>query len=522
MKKYSLNKILLSAGQFILIGLLSLTVACKDEPARLTGDVLPDGEKINGHNFDEHLLATKNITRESVRTDDATYGIIGKFKDPKFGKTTAGFATDFSIGNKVAFNVDILDVTDPNDTIEHSNYYFYQFNNNNDTIADVWDVDSLVLNLQYQFNNWYGEMLDEQQINVYQLSGPLGSISQEFYNDHDMTGMYYPDAIASMTVHPNNEVPDTLKSENWTNIWAYPDSLWTYPQYLWDNVKVAASKDSSWLDSDFNGNTTTTKTWSFKLKDELASEFFEFTEDDLASTASFKELFNGIYVAIDEGATPDQIGWLTKVNLLSSSSISTNLTMHLSRAHKYLNSESEIRDTVSNYSYQFPINIENVRFNTYKHDFAETDIDSDIESPDRLYVQGMAGSYMQLQLPEEILTWTDSIKSPENIDEDYHMVSNIELYMEVDTVASNPERYPIPEQLTIKWLNDKGELVDPIYKIVINGNEVSTPLFGGNTDSQGNRIGIGERVGRLREDGGVDYLYRFIMRADYFNYIMRN
>ncbi len=523
MKNYSLRKIILSVGQSLVIGLLSLTVACKDEPARLSGDVLPEGEMIKGLNYDGHELMTQNVMRESVRTSDASYGILGKFNDPLFGSSEAGFLTDFSIGKKVYFSIEYIDADG-----EEQDTVLYQFNNTNitDFPNDEWRVDSLMLNLQYQFNNWYGDMTHPQKVNVYELSTSLGSISQKYYSDHDVTGMYDPIAVASEVLYPNNEVPDTLRSTNWANLYQYTDSLWNYPQYLWDMDKVGEAIDSSWLDNDFSAHTTKTKTWSLKMNDELTNRFYNLTENDLNSTGAFKNVFNGVYVALDEMQEVGN-GWLNKINLLStSSSVASNLTLHLSRDYKYLNSLDELRDTTVSYAYQFPINLENVRFNKYTHVLDDTNIDIEDVTPERVYIQGMAGSYMKMQLPDEILNWADSIKNPAVVepftDEDYRMVANVEFYMEIDTVASEMDRYPVPDQLVIKWANEKGELVDPYYTIEKNGNTITTPVFGGDTESDGSRKGIGERVVRLSDEDRPEYLYRFIMRSDFFNYIMRN
>ncbi|MBR8537162.1 DUF4270 family protein [Carboxylicivirga sediminis] len=521
MKNYSLRKIFSIAGQSLAIGLLSLSVGCKDEPARLTGDVLPDGEKIKGLVYDEHEIGTRNIKRESVRTSDATFGIIGKFDDPVFGSSEAAFLTDFSIGKRVAFSIKYIDGDD-----EQRDTVLYQFNNNNefDFPNDTWEVDSLVLNLQYQFNNWYGEMKQAQTVNVYELESDLGSVGKEYFSDHDVDGMYNINPIASKAVYPNSEVPDSMRSVNWSNLYQYPDSLWNYPQYLWDNDKVKASKDSSWLDSDFNGNTTKTKTWSFKLRDDVRDRFFDMSENELKSTAAFKGVFSGVYVALDDIQNGGN-GWLAKTNLLSSSSVASNLTLHLSRDYKYLNTDSVIRDTTAAYSYTFPINLENVRFNTYKHELETANIDTTDATPDRLYIQGMAGSYMRMQLPDEVINWVDSIGDPANADPskelDYRLVSNIEFLMEIDTVSSNMDYYPAPSKLQIKWLDDKGKLEDPVYPIEINGNKISIPVFGRDVDGDGSLDGVGERVIRYSKEGRPEYVYRFIMRAEYFNYIMR-
>ena len=524
MKKYSLKNIFFyTAGQLFLIGLLSLSYACKDEPARMTGDVLPDGEMINGLIYEGYMPDTRNTMRESILTSDATYGIIGAFDDPEFGQTKADFLSDFSIGAKVQFFVDVVKVVG-NDTIYGKDYEFNKFNNNVDTIADVWKVDSLVLNLQYLFNNWYGDMLSKQNVKIYELTTALGSTSQDYFNDYDVNGKYNPIPLAEKMVHPNCEIPDTLRNAaNWADLWRYPDSLLNAPQYLWDNVKVNAAKDSSWLSSDFKGNTSQTKVWSFKLNQDITERFFNFDEGTLRSTAALKGAFSGLYVTADLPSGTD--GSLTKINLLSSpNAVATNIMIHLSRKHKYKNKVNEIRDTTSLYAYAFPVNVENVRFNRYKH-IPSSSIKKDDPTTDRLYIQGMAGSYASMQLPEEIINWRDSIV-PKGNSKEFHLVSNIDLFMEIDTthypVRGGMSRYPIPQQLTVKWKNEKGEIVDPIYSIVVNGKSITAPVFGSNADSKGRRSGIGEIVIQKSDEGRPVYLYHFILRADYFNYIMRN
>ena len=531
MKKYSFKNIFFNpAGQFLLIGLLSLTVACKDEPARLTGDVLPEGEKIEGLNYDAYVLNTANVSRTdaggNVRTSDATYGIIGTFNDPVFGQTKADFVTNFSIGSEVKFSVDYIDAGG-----QKKDAVFRKFNNNHANYPnDTWKVDSLVLNLQYQFNNWYGDMLSEQTIKAYRLRKEL-SVSEHYFNNEDLTGMYDLTVLGDSLVHPNSDVPDTLRNKvNWSNLWAHPDSLLNAPEYLWDNIKVKEDIAKGWLDEKYNDNKNKTKYWSINLDKDLtgiANEFFNLEEATLKSSAAFQKIFNGLYVTADIGSGTE--GSLTKINLLSASSVATNITIHLSRDHKFMNDDNVVEDKTTLYSYTFPINVENARFNRYEHTLSP-DVVLDNPATDRLYIQGMAGSYARMQLPEEIINWVDSVGDPAQAEpfstKEYHMVSNVEFFMEIDTthypVSIGMDRYPIPNQLSIKWMNEKGEIVDPVYSTVVNGNKISSPVFGSDADSKGQRSGIGERVIRYSDEGNAEYLYRFILRADYFNYIMRN
>ncbi|MCU4174470.1 DUF4270 family protein [Carboxylicivirga sp. N1Y90] len=544
-----------TTGQFLLIGLLSLS-ACKDEPVRLTGNVLPEGEVLQGLNYNEHVLATINTTRDAIQTSQATSGVLGTFNDPVFGKSEGSFVTDFSIGAKVQPSVDVLfykidsDSTRILEDVELNN----KFDNNNITIetptdwydhekwkpySEVWTVDSLVLSLQYQFNDWYGDMLDKQKISVYELTEGLGSSSTKYYHNSPIPG-HNTTPIASKLVHPNDDVPDSLKSEWWsTNLWKYPDSLLNRPEYLWDQFKVSNDIDSGWLDTGFTGHTTTTKYWNFKLNDEITDRFFNLSEDELLNTSAFKGVFNGLYIDSDDNSTEE--GALTKINLptYSSSNYGTRLTLYYTRNYKYINDAEEVRDTSKQFPYIFPINVENVRFNKYKHPDIN-DIVTDEPEPETLYLQGMAGSYTQMEFPDEIINWVDSL---ENTDP-YISVSNIEFFMEIDTMSlvsddydhpidSDPDkvraiqRYPIPQNLSIVWQDDKGEFVTPTYSIIVGGQKFTTPLFGSNADQNGNRSGTGELLPRhIYDDDNnylrTEYLYYFIMRADFFNYVMRN
>lgn len=516
-----MNKFFTYAGQFIVIGLLSLNFACKDEPARLEGGVLPENEELKGISYTGSLLDTRNTLKDAVRTDDAVSGIIGTLNDPEFGLSKADFLTDFSLSSNVEF-IGIIELDENNTPKEPVD--FHQFNN-----GPEWSVDSVVLSLQYNYNQWYGDMTSKHRVSVYELQQPLGDSRQDYYSNQIIDGMYNPESIAEKVVYANEDVPDSLKSTNWQNLWTYPDSLRNYPQYLWDLDKLKASIDSGYLDSGFTGHTDKVKNWNFKLNDDVRDRLFNLTESELQSTAAFKGAFNGIYVTseLEEGTE----GSLTRINLLSTTSLASSMTLHYKRSYKTLDitklGNDTIIDSVKIFTYKFPINRENVRFNRYHHE-PSTNIKQDDPSTGLLYLQGMAGMYTKMQLPEEILQWADSLSYDQTVrGTDYLMsISNIELLAEVDTTsyAGSPggiQHYPIPENLSIYWRNAKGNIVSPIYTTVIDGKEVSYPMFGSDPDNNGARYGIGERVLKLNEKNQVVYLYRFLMRPDFFTYAMR-
>ncbi len=536
MKNISLKNIFsLKTGQLLIIGLLSLS-ACKDEPTRLAGNVLPEGEIIIGLNYDEHQIMGQNVGRDAVLTSDADYGLFGAFNDSVFGLSKAEFVTDFSIGARVAIRSIITNgvYTDGEDGIYSDTVTWGKFNNNDPKYDDVWRVDSVVLNLQYQFNDWYGDMFNEQKLSVYEVSSSLGSNSTEYYSNSDVPVLSMP--IGEKMVHPNDDVPDSLKNktdDRWTNpktLWQYPDSLLSYPQYLWDVVRIDSSMND-WDGGSYSAHTNRTKYWNIKLNDDVANRFFNIDSVSLLSTNGFQGHFSGVLVTPESNTS--EVGSLTRINLFGSTTVlASHITLHYSREYKYVNSESELRDTLMNGFYNFPINVENVRFNRYQH-LPDERIKFNDESSQSLYIQGMAGVYSKFSFPEEVRHWADSlslIAANKLEGEPYRTASNIEILLEVDTLSypsdeGGIQRYPTPSSLTILWEGDDGKLTTPIYNTVVNGQSISSPIFGSDASSTGSRSGVGEQVVRQveNEDGTYryEYLYRFILRADYFNYIMR-
>ena len=82
-------------GQSIFIGLISLLIisGCQDEPADFGKDILPGKSFINAYSYDKHYLTTYSVTKDSVRTDDPAFGILGYLNDPDFGISDADLLT---------------------------------------------------------------------------------------------------------------------------------------------------------------------------------------------------------------------------------------------------------------------------------------------------------------------------------------------------------------------------------------------------------------------------------------------
>ena len=139
--------------------MLSFTTSCNDDSGRLEGGVLPENEELKGLNYDGHKLVSENTKQDRVKTNDATKGILGEYNDPILGTSKAEFLCDFSTNWKVEYkNLSVYNESE--NKFETKTYS--RFANGTE-----WQVDSAVLELQYTYNNWYGDMESTHEVSVY-------------------------------------------------------------------------------------------------------------------------------------------------------------------------------------------------------------------------------------------------------------------------------------------------------------------------------------------------------------------
>ncbi len=457
-------------GQSIFIGLISLLMitGCKDDAVDFGKEILPGKSFINARSYDGHYLTTYNVTKDSVRTDDPSAGILGYLVDPKFGISDADLLTQVSPGELItdsAFNM-----------------------------GDDYVVDSLVLNLNYRFNWWYGDMLAKHMIKVYELTTDIYPSPNKYYSNLDVSDYYDSDnPVAERLSFINDDVPDSLWLRMGEQMWEEPDSLWNVPSYMWD---------TSYDPYEYHN-------WSFKLNDNLTQKIFGLDSIAIADPATFKSIFKGFYISsdlIDVG----EMGSLIKIDMLG---LGTNMKLYY---HYYSrNEDGNITDTLER-THTFPINVESVRINRFMHDFENKIEFNDPQTP-QLFVQGMAGSYARIDFPEDIYNWADSLNYEEESGNISHTgFSVIDLFIRVDTIASTPERFPPPTSLSIylpkrdslgNYLDENNNIVDKSQQILYR------PIFE-------------DKYGQLQyafSEGTYDYtleLYYFNIKVEYLDYIM--
>lgn len=422
----------------IVVSLLIFS-SCEDKTGNLGLDVLPSDDLFSGTDATSYLNA-KNTLPEQVRTGDAEYAILGTVNDPVAGQTNASFITQINIG-------DYPDV----------------FNQNED-----YSVDSLVLNLAYAKQWWFGDKHARHNVQVYRINESL-SLSGDYHTNMNIEGLYDPEPIGERI------------SSGWD---AQPDSVWEDEDYVHQ--------------------------WQFKLDDELANEFFNYSEDILASKESFQEAFAGLLVK-SELIDTDTPGSLVTFDLMASES-----SMNLYYSYHERDSATNEIDTTKHTSHNFPINIECVRINKFEHNYEDEVVFNNFNA-DRLVIQGMAGSLVEIDFNEVEFNYSDnqSMKLFEfweekmddsSDDDDYYGISGVDIFFKADTSLqfSDDSFYsPVPQSLRIFEKDDNGNFIEPTYE---TGSD-SDPL---------NRWFTG---GSYNEETGE---YRFRISGDYFRMMVED
>jgi hypothetical protein len=397
-----LNKLKIRFLLPFLIVSVAVFVSCENETGTLGLDVLPQNELFSGTDT-SYYMPVSNEKPIRFRSDDVDYTIIGSVDDPYAGKTEASFITQVNLG-------------------EFGNL------NKSDSLHEYF-VDSLVLNLAYRKNYWFGDKDARHAIRVYRFTAPL-NFSTDYYSDMEVEGLYDPDPVG----------------ERISSAWdALADSVWEDLNYIHQ--------------------------WQIKLNNDLAEEIFNYSEDIMNSRETFRNTLGALFVNA-ELLDSDTPGSLIQINILAPES-----NMRLYYSYNVIDSVTMETDTTMHSYYTFPINEECVRINRYTHNH-DGKVEFSTPDAEQFVVQGMAGSYVQVDFNnvkiktdtgEEYLfdVWEEKFSANTNInDSKYHGISAVDIYFEADTTLqlSNEEFYsPIPQALALNILNDDGELEIPYY-----------------------------------------------------------
>lgn len=282
--------------------------------------------------------------------------------------------------------------------------------------------DSVVLNLYYTNKSWYGKKDAKLHLQVYELSERL-SADLPYYSDEPMTGRFYPELLGEKVI-----TPDAGKV----------DSLWT--AHKSDTIHI-------------------------KLSTEFAQKLFDLKDmstEDKAHRDKIKDKVKGLYITLNEQESSSDIGALLKIDMLNSL---TNVTLHYRKEVYDLTSDEVLR--VDRKSYRFPINTEGRIFNRFEHEVSTHVSDNDPDE-ERLYLQGMAGSYAEIDLTPIYEQWKDSLSKATDKNDYKIGFSGVDFIFHADTSSWTLDEkrtfnIPMSDQILLVVKNDKGKFEQPTY-----------------------------------------------------------
>ncbi|GAO29862.1 hypothetical protein JCM15548_12093 [Geofilum rubicundum JCM 15548] len=392
-----------------------LTYGCENDPSTIGLEALPSSDLLSA-NSTENIIYGSNFVPDSIVSDNSSmnqypYGIIGYFNDPMFGRTKADMVTEVTLSaNPPDFRYDPA-----TGEIDEAKFF----------------PDSVVLNLAYVFENWYGDPEAEHTIQVYELAERLDTAFSDsrYFSDFEILGKYYSQLLGQKTI----SAADTLS-----------DSTWQSQNYV--NVI------------------------SLTLDNQLRDKLFNLTEDELKDRNLLKNRFNGLYITTTDPADPTRPGSLIKINLEHEL---TNLTLHYRKEFRELVGEDDEEGTlleVRKMRYIFPINPEARSFNRFEHDHTDK-IEVNTPNAERLMIQGMAGSQAQIDLRPLIAEWADSLTSTDP----KYGISGVDLIFYADTFHNSPDLFtPINTTLSI---THRSENNIPIVASAVDKDGENIPAF---------------------------------------------
>lgn len=212
---------LASFPKLLVLGILVILTlfSCKKDPYEIGIDLLPPSDTLNVLMTDTCTVIAYSVRHDSIRTDESASFILGSIVDPVFGKSTAGFYTQFRLGS------------------------------DSPDFGDNPVLDSLVLILYY--NGYYGDTTTLQSIKVYEISEDLILDSTYWSNQRVAT---YSTLLASQSFYPHPTDSVTVSGE--TMAPHLRINLNKFSNYLGDKILYAptgALEDNNSLIAFFKG-----------------------------------------------------------------------------------------------------------------------------------------------------------------------------------------------------------------------------------------------------------------------------
>lgn len=333
-----------------------------------------------------------------------------------------------------------------------------------------YEVISLELILSHKYLGWYGDKDAQHELKVYELTTLFPrKMSDVYYSNIDLTGHYLPTPIGIDTL-----IGNSLDSAGWV-----------------------AAKKVDYL--------------KIKLNDELTHRFFnQIDQEMLSDNSKFQDFFKGIYITSQKIVS--QNGSSNKGSLVNCNAMGDGLGLVLRYRHINANDNNKV-DTLS---HVFPFSREGITVNKFTHELSPNINFENPETPN-LYAQGMAGSYVKVTLPEELLLqYGDSLKVTTPGERLAFSSVTMEVFLDQDSLKLDPnlvDYFPLPDSLILSRFNDY-ELDD--NNINLSNDKIEAPFYK-NIATSSTLAYAGVSVGVLNK---TTYSYKFTINNTFFEHVV--
>ncbi|WP_372932742.1 DUF4270 domain-containing protein [Mariniphaga sediminis] len=156
----------------------------------------------------------------------------------------------------------------------------------------------------------------------------------------------------------------------------------------------------------------------------------------------FLEYFKGLYI---EAEKQSEKGSILSLETVSSSSFQGSALVVF-----YDNDENQAKEKPDTMLYPYLITQFSARVNSIKHDYTgtpfEANLNSELEEDSLLYVQSTGGLESKIFI-ESLSSWRDSTRMG---------INKAELIFQIDTIASDLDKYPPPSRLLFTYVGEDG------------------------------------------------------------------
>lgn len=408
---------------FLALFLITGVSSCQDELTNVGANVMPPSEyalpKLIAVNSDDnHLQAALSL--DPIRSDDATYGMIGTYNDPIFGTVKADFLTQLAPKEQIPM------MRAYKDEKKEDEYYKYT----------PLVIDSLILKIPFDEKSWYGDSSAVHELTIYELQDPL--IGKEYYSNMPVDGLYKSTPLATITVKASDGYRPIMK-----------DTIVTVGDVK-DTIQIETGKYKWYADS----------LWVVQMPEDLKTRFKDYSivSDQKCTIENLQNVFKGFYITSTYSGGAK--GSVVRTTLKGTSGLSLQLWGSYTKTTKKA-------ATPKTYRYQYHTDFYPStyckRINRFIH---EVPVNSSPD-PKKMYLQGMGGAYTKLLVDTTYLyRLKDSMFQvvPGTNDRKY-MLSAINLTFKVDTTNLEIYKNLPPSYLSVSLKDSKGNWKEaPFYR----------------------------------------------------------